>query len=402
MTRASPWPQAHSEGVTHSALCVLASLALWFGTACEVTEVPDRGECVLSSPLTCSKLTPLQLGRRPRIIFDTDAQFRGDPTTSRRREQGAFGDTSAFIYMLLRSDQLQLLGVTTSNANAGSIEEQVSEVKRLAALSGAPGIPVRRGAVGTYADLQSQLGEPSFEAADAVDFIISKAKVATPIDPLVIVLGSKATNLALALTKDPSIAPNIVVHWLASDEPGAAEQPGFPVNARPGGSGMYNIVKDADAANYLLGAPIQLHLMQGWSFVPTPASEPRYSGSPAGLRIKQAADLPCTGPRVEPVAFPDGSEYWTAGSYVKTSFTTFGGNGVRSLDEATLAVLLVHPELAEARAINAPYYDAELEELVYPETSAHTVFLYDRIETQAVSEEFVGALLHPFVSCEWE
>jgi purine nucleosidase len=387
---------------SRSLLVAAAVLALLFGSACEVTEVPDGGDCVLASPLTCSKLTPLQLGRRPRIIFDTDAQFRGDPTTSRRREQGAFGDTSALIYMLLRSNQLQLLGVTTTNANDGSIDEQVSEVERVAALSGAPSLPVRRGAVGTYAELELELDAPSFDGDEAVDFIISKAEIATPIDPLVIILGSKATNLALALSKEPSIAPNIVAHWLATDEPGAAEQAEFPMSARPGGSGMYNILKDPEAANYVLSAPIELHLMRGWAISTSPATEPRYSGSAAGVRIKQAADLPCTGPRVESVSFPDGSELWTAGSYVKTSFTTFGGNGVRSLDETNLAILLVHPELAKPRAINAPYYDTTLEQMVYPESSARQVFLYDEIETQAISEEFVDALFNPFVSCEWQ
>lgn len=393
----------HGQGGFRSSLVVPAVLALLLGPACEITEVPDGGDCVLATPLACSKLTPLELGRRPRIIFDTDAQFHGDPTTPRRREQGAFGDTSALIYMLLRSDQLQLLGVTTTNANGGSIDEQVSEVERVAALCGAPSLPVRRGAVGTYTELGTELDELSFDdGVEAVDFIISKAEIATPIDPLVVILGSKATNLALALTKAPSIAPNIVVHWLATDEPGAAEQAGFPTSQRPGGSGMYNILKDPEAANYVLNAPIALHLMRGWSFFTAPATEPRYSGSAAGLRIKQGAELPCKGPRVAPVSFPDANEYWTAGSYLKTSFTTFGGNGVRALDEGTLGVLLVRPELAQTRAINAPYYDTTNEKLIFPESNAHQVLLYDAIETQAVSEEMVDALFNPFVSCEWD
>ena len=391
----------HGKGTSRSSRVVPFVSALLFGSGCEVKGVPDGGDCVLAAPLTCGKLTPQQLGSRPRIIFDTDAQFRGDPTTSRQREQGAFGDTSALIYMLLRSDRLQLLGVTTSNANAGSIEEQVSEVERVAALTGTPRLPIQRGAVGTYAELATALDDPAFDGAEAVDFIIDKASIGSPIDPLVIILGGKATNLALALTKDPSIAPNIVVHWLATDEPGAAEQEGFPVHGRSGGSGMYNIIKDPEAANYVLGAPISLYLLRAWSIFPTPATEPRYSGSAAGLRIRQAADLPCTGPRVDPVSFPDGNEFWTAGSYVKTSYTTFGGNGVRSLDEANLAVLLVRPELARTRTINAPYYDTTSEELVYPESDTRQVFLYDAIETQAVSDEFASALSAPFVSCEW-
>lgn len=387
---------------SRSSLLVLAASALLCGSACEVTGVPDGGDCVLAAPLTCSKLTPLQLWRRPRVIFETDAQFRGDPTTPRQREQGAFGDTSALTYLLLRSDQVQLLGVTTTNANDGSIDAQVSEVKRVAALSGAPNLPVRRGAVGTYTELEPELDQLSFDGSEAVDFIIARAKIATPIDPLVIILGGKGTNLALALTKDPSIAPNIVVHWLATDEPGAAEEAGFPMDYRQGGSGMYNIRKDPEAANYLLSAPIELHLMRGWAISAAPATDPRYSGGTGALSVKDAADLPCTGPRVEPVFFPDGSEFWTAGSYVKTSFTAFGGSAGRSLDEASVAVLLVRPELAKMRAINAPHYDTTREELVFPESDAHQVFLYDAIEVQAVREEFLNALSNPFVSCEWE
>jgi len=104
--------------------------------ACEVGAVPDSGQCVLTAPLACSKLTPVQRNLRPHIIFDTDAQFHGDPTTARAREQGAVGDQYALIYMLLRSDALQLLGVTTANANGGAISDQVSEVQRVASLCG--------------------------------------------------------------------------------------------------------------------------------------------------------------------------------------------------------------------------------------------------------------------------
>lgn len=392
----------HGFRALRNLLVVPTACALLSASACKVTELPDDGDCVLAPPLSCSKLTPLQLGNRPRVIFDTDLQFRGDPTTPRKREQGAFGDSSALTYMLLRSDRVQLLGVTTSNANDGAISAQVSEVERVAALSGAPNLPVKRGAVGTYAELQTKLDDHSFDGSEAVDFIISKAKIATPADPLIITLGGKATNLALALTKEPSIAPNIVVQWLATDEPGAADQPEFPKSGRPDGSGMYNILADPEAANYVLSAPIELHLMRSWFINNAPATEPRYSEGPAGMRIKQAADLPCKGPRVEPVTFPDGSEFWTAGSYVKASFTTFGGNGVRSLDEACLAVLLVRPELAKARTVYAPYYDTTSEELVYPDSGTHQVLLYDAIETQSVSEEFIHALFDPFVSCEWE
>ena len=369
-------------------------------SACDVGQVPDSGQCVLASRLTCSKLSAVQQDQRPRIIFDTDAQFHGDPTTARLREQGAVGDQYALIYLLLRSDLLQLLGVTTANANGGSIEDQVSEVRRVASLCGEPGLPIKRGAVGTYAELQGQLGASSFDGEEAVDFIIAAAHVSSPIDPLVILLGTKATNVALALTKDPSIAPNIAVYWTATDEPGAAEQTNFLPAFRPGGSGMYNVLKDPEAANTLLAAPIELHLMQLWDVRATPSTQPRYATATVGLGIKQGADLACTGPRVVPVAFPDGNEYWTAGSYAGAIYAVFGGNGWRSMDEASIAVLLGHPEWAKSRIIAAPYYDPASAAMVYPASGSHQVYLYDAIEGTNIATNFVDTVRAPFISCE--
>src|ERR1019366_7624670 len=305
-------PVRHGTREASGARLMLATvLSLLVVPACDVGPVPDSGQCVLSSPLTCSRLTSVQQDQRPHIIFDTDAQFHGDPTTARLREQGAVGDQYALIYLLLRSDALQLLGVTTANANGGPIDDQVNEVERVASLCGGAGVPVKRGAGGHYADLQPQLGNSSFEGSEAVDFIVASAHVATPNDPLIILLGTKATNVALALTRDPTIAANIAVYWTATDEPGAAEQTNYLSAFRPGGSGMYNVLKDPEAATSLFAAPIDLHLMQLWDVRATPSTQPRFAAGTPGLGIEGAAHLACTGPRVAPVAFPDGSEYYT-------------------------------------------------------------------------------------------
>jgi inosine-uridine nucleoside N-ribohydrolase len=368
--------------------------------ACEVGAVPDSGQCVLAAPLECSKLTPVQKGHRPRIIFDTDAQFHGDPTTPRVREQGAVGDQYALIYLLLRADELQLVGVTTTNANGGSVDDQVSEVRRVAALCGEAAVPVKRGAVGTYADLQGQVGSASFDGMEAVNFIIALARVSSPIDPLVLLLGSKATNLALALAKAPDIAPNLAVYWTATDEPGAAEQTNLLPAFRPGGSGKYNILKDPDAANALFAAPVALRLMQLWDVRATPSTQPRFAAGVPGLGIEEAADLRCTGPRVAPVAFPDGSTYYTAGSYARAIYGTFGGNGWRSIDEASVAVLLAHPEWAQLRLIPAPFYDVATGAISYPTPATREVYLYDAIEGSAISANLVDTIREPFVTCE--
>jgi hypothetical protein len=311
------------------------------------------------------------------------------------------GDQYALMYLLLRSDELQLLGVTTANANGGSIEDQVSEVRRVATLCGEAAVPIKRGAVGTYAELQGQLGSASFAGMEAVDFIIASARVSSPIDPLVVLLGTKATNLALALAKDPSIAPNLAVYWTATNEPGSAEQTNLLPLYRPGGSGMYNILKDPEAANYLFAAPVVLHVMQLWDVRPTPSTQPRFAAGVPGLGIKEGADLGCTGPRVAPVTFPGGNTYDTVGSYAGGIYGTFGGNGWRSIDEASVAVLLAHPEWAQLRLMAAPSYDPVSEAISYPASGTHQVYVYDAIEGTAVSASFVETLNEPFITCEF-
>ena len=377
------------HGGVWSALAALACLA-----GCAAPQPPDGGDCVLSAPVACEKLTATQLGSRPRVVFDTDAQFRGDPTTSRPREQGALGDQYALMYLLFRSDLLQMVAATTANVNDTSIDNQVSEVQRVAALCGSPDLPIKRGAKGVYADLKDHVDEPGFDGAEAVNTIINAARRATTEDRLAIVLGTKATNVALALTKDPSIAPKIVVYWTATNQPGA-DAPG----SRRGGSGLYNIAKDPDAANYLLAAPVELHLMQLWEGECCDVTQPRFTDAAPGLSIKGAADLPCTGPRVAPVTFPDDNQFWTAGAYASAIFTTYSGQGWRAMDEASMAVLLAHPELAGDTVIPAPSYDGT--QMIYPETSDHQVHVYDVMQAARIEREFLDTLATPFVSCEW-
>jgi hypothetical protein len=329
-------------------------------------------------------------------VFDTDAQFRGDRTTSRSLEQGAVGDQYALMYLLFRSDLLQMVAATTANVNGASVDNQVSEVQRVASLCGAPELPIKRGAEGVYADLKDHVADANFDGAEAVNAIITAARRQSPEDRLVIVLGTKATNVALALTKDPSIAPKIVVYWTATNQPGADGDPG---HARRGGSGLYNIAKDPDAANYLLAAPVELHLMELWEGERPDVTLPRFSIGSPGLSIKGAADLPCAGPRVAPVTFPDDNQFWAAGSYANAIYGTYAGQGWRSIDEAAVAILLAHPELAAELTIPAPSYDGT--QMIYPETGDRHVHVYDEIQAARVEREFLDTLANPFLSCEW-
>ncbi len=90
---------------------------------------------------------------------------------------------------------------------AGGISKSQAEIERLLALAGLSGkFPVKRGTD----PLQYRDRPPSSES---VDFIIERARAASPEDPLWLVLLGPATDAAAALLKEPAIADRLVVFW---------------------------------------------------------------------------------------------------------------------------------------------------------------------------------------------
>jgi inosine-uridine nucleoside N-ribohydrolase len=90
---------------------------------------------------------------------------------------------------------------------AAGIEKSYAEVQRVLELAGLSGkIPVKRGAD----PLQYRDRPPESEG---VNFIVQRAKAATPEDPLWLVLLGPATDAAAALLKEPGIADRLVVFW---------------------------------------------------------------------------------------------------------------------------------------------------------------------------------------------
>ena len=71
------------------------------------------------------------------------------------------------------------------------------------------------------------------------------------------------------------------------------------------------------------------------------------------------------------------------------------------MDEASVAVLLAHPELATMRPIPPPYFDAATGAISYPTSDGRQVYLYDAIEGEAISANLVDTLQTPFVTCEF-
>jgi inosine-uridine nucleoside N-ribohydrolase len=133
-----------------------------------------------------------------RLIIDTDAGSEID-------------DQYALALALGASKKLHLEGIIAANfgekGGVGGIDKSYQEIQRVLEKAGMSGkIPVKRGA-------DPLVYRDQVVRAEGVDFIIEKAKSATPEAPIWLVLLGPATDAAAALLKDPSIADRLVVFW---------------------------------------------------------------------------------------------------------------------------------------------------------------------------------------------
>ena len=133
-----------------------------------------------------------------RLIIDTDAGSEID-------------DQYALALALGEPQRLHLEGIIAANfgetGGVAGIDKSYEEVQRVLEKAGMSGkIPVKRGA-------DPLIYRDQVVHSEGVDFIIEKAKSATPEAPLWLVLLGPATDAAAALLKDPSIADRVVVFW---------------------------------------------------------------------------------------------------------------------------------------------------------------------------------------------
>jgi purine nucleosidase len=133
-----------------------------------------------------------------RLIIDTDTANEID-------------DQYAISLVLGSPDRFRLEGIIAANfGETGGVQgiaksyAEIQKVLEKASMTGK--VPVKRGSDPLlYRDQNIQ--------AEGVDFIIEKARAATPQDPLWLVLLGPATDAAAALLKDPGIADRIVIFW---------------------------------------------------------------------------------------------------------------------------------------------------------------------------------------------
>lgn len=263
--------------------------------------------------------------KKIRVIFDTDANNEVD-------------DQHALAYLLFNGDTFAIDGITVNaTKNGGDINEQFQEAERIVKLCSLDGkIPLLKGANGSFDQIKNQTNADTFDGSDAVNFIVEHAKQATS-EKLVLLAVGKLTNVALALKKDPSIAPHIRVVWLGSNYPEPGE---------------YNQDNDTVSMNYVLNTPVDFEMVTV-----------RY-GKPSGTdAVKVTKEeihqrMPGKGPKVTtPVTGRHQVAFSTFGDYSVNLFDHieyYGNPPARALFDMAAVAIVKNPSWAKARQIPCP------------------------------------------------
>jgi inosine-uridine nucleoside N-ribohydrolase len=189
-----------------------------------------------------------------RIIIDADAANEVD-------------DQYAIALALGFPDKFRIEGFVAAHfgdaGGSAGIEKSYSEIQRLLELAGLSGkLPVKRGADPLqYRDRIAK--------NEGVDFIIERAKAATPEDPLWLVLLGPATNAAAALLQEPGIADRLVVFWHGRTQ--------WPVRCW-----NFNAYNDIRATRLLFELPCRFILFDTGTYLRIPVEETQRRFSPLG------------------------------------------------------------------------------------------------------------------------
>jgi purine nucleosidase len=150
---------------------------------------------------------------KTRIIMDTDARAEVD-------------DQHAIAYMLFSGKHFEVEGITVNRGSDGphrtdrdeDIDDHFREAINVVKLCNALHVPVLKGTNDNYCQIGDHIRDATFDGSDAVNFIIQRAHA--PSDrPLIIYACGNLTNIALALLKDPTIAPKVEIWWLGTEWP---------------------------------------------------------------------------------------------------------------------------------------------------------------------------------------
>ena len=321
---------------------------------------------VVSTAGCAARMDPAQ-PEKIRVLLDTDANNELD-------------DQHAIAYTLFSGDAFDVEGITVNRTrNGGDVEKQAQEAERVVALSGLRSrFPVIRGANGSFEEIAPRLDRPDFDGAAAVNLIIQRAHASDP-RRLVLLPVGKLTNIALALKKDPSIAPRVRIVWLGSNYPEPGE---------------YNQDNDEAALNYILDTPVDFEI-----------ALVRY-GKPSGTDAVRAsleevrAKMPGKGPRVQqPVEGRNGGRFSTFGDYSVNLFENIelhGNPPSRALFDMAAVAIVKNPAWATAVRIPAPRLVGG--KWVERPDNPRTITLWENFDRDAIMRDFYQTMEQPVLA----
>ena len=310
-----------------------------------------------------------------RVILDTDANNELD-------------DQHAIAYLLFNGGVFDVEGITVNRThNGGGIDDHVAEARRVVALCGLEGrIPILSGADQSFDDIKGKLDQPDFDGAEAVDFIIGRAKADDP-RKLVLLPVGKLTNIALALAKEPSIIPKVRVVWLGSNYPDPGE---------------YNQVNDEPSLNYILDTGVEFEIVLVRYGKPSGTDAVRVT--PEEIRAKTAGK----GPRVSPVTGRHGAAFDCFGDYAINLFEHIDLHGdppSRALFDMAAVAIVKNPQWATARLIPAPI----LRERRWHDRpdNPRKIVLWEHFDRDAIMADFYASIndyypAAPKLAQQWE
>ena len=276
--------------------------------------------------LTAAALVPVDAQQPPqriRVLMDSDANNEMD-------------DQYAIAYLLLNGTVFDVDAITVNRTRGGGgIEEHAKEAERIVTLAGLRGkVPVFRGASGSFDEIKDHVNEAQFDGAAAVNEIIGRAHAKDSRRLLLLPVG-KLTNIALALKKDPSIAPKVRIVWLGSNYPEPGE---------------YNQDNDEPSVQYVMDANVEFDI-----------ALVRY-GTPYGTAAVLAnldevqKRLPGKGPRsAEGIVGRHGGTFHTFGDYAVNLFSNMPNHPKsRALFDMAAVAIVKNPSWAKSRRIPAP------------------------------------------------
>lgn len=261
-----------------------------------------------------------------RILLDTDANNELD-------------DQHAIAYMLFNSHIFDVEGITVNRtSNGGEIEKHYEEAERVVKLCNLDKkIRIFRGASGNYEEIKNDVKNEKFDGSDAVNFIIERAH-AKDKRKLVLVPVGKLTNIALAITKDPTIIPKVRIVWLGTNYPDPGE---------------YNFVNDIPAIKPLLESNVEFEMVM--------VRYHKETGTDAvKAYLKDIREImPGKGPHIAtPVIGRHGGSFTNFGDYSVSLFKNFREDATtRPLFDMAAVAIVKNPAWADRVEIPAPKFE---------------------------------------------